>query len=164
MSEVLLRLQPTPRLLKAGTPRDPSRGFPGLPIKNFVVSEHRAVSLARTSQVFPEQFHVVGRQSFSKLGAWTQEGWLQELNDSPVSVELHPICSETHFDRVLAEAQKLEESVIVLWYGYLVSCLRFRRLWFLPGSFPVLACLISEKDVGKKGDCVNVNLVAFCCS
>lgn len=127
MSEVLLRLQPTPRLLRAGTPRDPSRGFPGLPIKNFVVSEHRAVSLARKTQVFPEKFHVVGRQSFSKLGAWTQEGSLQELDDSPVSVELHPICSETHFDRVLAEAQKLEESVIVLWYGYLVSCLRFGR-------------------------------------
>jgi hypothetical protein len=63
---------------------------------------------------------VVGGKSSSKLSAWTQEGSLQELDDSPVSVELHPVCSETQFDRVLAEAQQLEEPVIFVWYGVLI--------------------------------------------
>lgn len=55
------------------------------------------------------------------ISAWNGEGSLQELDDSPVSVELEPICSESQFDRVIAEAQQLEESIIVVWYFSLFS-------------------------------------------
>lgn len=35
--------------------------------------------------------------------------------DAPSSIELLPITSEEQFDRVVAEAQQLEESLIILW-------------------------------------------------
>ncbi|AED90720.1 unnamed protein product [Arabidopsis thaliana] len=44
-----------------------------------------------------------------------QDGGLQELDDSPVSVELGPICGESHFDQVMEDAQKLGESVVIVW-------------------------------------------------
>ncbi|KAG1361402.1 hypothetical protein COCNU_09G008650 [Cocos nucifera] len=43
------------------------------------------------------------------------EDRLDDGGDGPSSVELEPILSEAQFDRVIAEAQQLEESVIVLW-------------------------------------------------
>ncbi|XP_059307550.1 thioredoxin-like 3-2, chloroplastic isoform X2 [Lycium ferocissimum] len=40
----------------------------------------------------------------------------ENLNDdSPASVELQPVCSEPEFDRVIADAQQLDESVVILW-------------------------------------------------
>lgn len=39
--------------------------------------------------------------------------------DGPVAVELETI-DETQFDRVIAEAQQREESVIIVWY-YLLN-------------------------------------------
>ncbi|KAF8115288.1 hypothetical protein N665_0029s0124 [Sinapis alba] len=39
----------------------------------------------------------------------------QEIDDSPVSIELGPISSESHFDEVMEEAQKLGESVVIVW-------------------------------------------------
>ncbi|CAN8237310.1 unnamed protein product [Cochlearia groenlandica] len=36
-------------------------------------------------------------------------------NDSPISIDLEPICSESHFDQVMEEAQKLSESVVIVW-------------------------------------------------
>ncbi|KAK4279651.1 hypothetical protein QN277_011394 [Acacia crassicarpa] len=44
-----------------------------------------------------------------------QEGSLQQLDDSPVSVELVPISSETMFDRVIKEAQKPDDAVVIVW-------------------------------------------------
>ena len=41
------------------------------------------------------------------------------LESSPVKLEL--ISSETQFDRVIADAQQLDESVIVLWYVLLFT-------------------------------------------
>jgi hypothetical protein len=61
-------------------------------------------SLSIKALVFPEKIRAVGGKFSLKLSAWIQEGFLQELDDSPVSVELHPVCSETQFDLVLAEA------------------------------------------------------------
>ncbi|CAL9229111.1 unnamed protein product [Arabidopsis halleri] len=49
------------------------------------------------------------------VDALKQDGGLQELDDSPVSVELGPICGESHFDQVMEEAQKLGESVVIVW-------------------------------------------------
>ncbi|XP_060184195.1 thioredoxin-like 3-2, chloroplastic [Lycium barbarum] len=40
----------------------------------------------------------------------------ENLNDdSPASVQLQPVCSEPEFDRVIADAQQLDESVVILW-------------------------------------------------
>ncbi|KAM5555964.1 thioredoxin-like 3-2, chloroplastic [Rosa sericea] len=49
------------------------------------------------------------------IRALSPEGSLRELDDSPVSVELAPICSEAQFDRVVAEAQQLRQSFVVVW-------------------------------------------------
>lgn len=48
------------------------------------------------------------------------EGSIKELNEddddhAPVSIPLTPIGSESQFDRVIAEAQQLDESVIIVW-------------------------------------------------
>ncbi|WCJ21790.1 WCRKC thioredoxin 2 [Euphorbia peplus] len=52
---------------------------------------------------------------FPLLNASTGERTLPELDDSPVSVELLPISGETHFDRIIAEAQQLDGSLIIVW-------------------------------------------------
>ncbi len=108
MSEVL-QFRPTSRLLRSWAPSE----FRKLPRnKNLVLN-----SLPTKTLVFPEKIHVVRNESSSsKISAWTQEGSLQELHDSPVSVDLLPICTETHFDRALAEAQQLDDSLIIVWY------------------------------------------------
>ncbi|KAJ8551673.1 hypothetical protein K7X08_021688 [Anisodus acutangulus] len=36
-------------------------------------------------------------------------------DDSLAAVELQPVCSEPEFDRVIADAQQLDESVVILW-------------------------------------------------
>lgn len=66
---------------------------------------------------FPQKISVNGG-NFWVLAARTQEGPLQELDDSPVSVQLMPISSESQFDHVLGEAQQLGESVVIVWYVY----------------------------------------------
>lgn len=49
------------------------------------------------------------------------EGSIKELNEdddddhAPVSIPLTPIGSESQFDRVIAEAQQLDVSVIIVW-------------------------------------------------
>ncbi|MBA0624442.1 hypothetical protein Godav_009800 [Gossypium davidsonii] len=53
--------------------------------------------------------------NFGIFSAWREEGQLEELDDAPLTVELQQICSESQFDRVIAEAQQLEESLIILW-------------------------------------------------
>ncbi|KAL5569372.1 hypothetical protein UlMin_025947 [Ulmus minor] len=66
------------------------------------------------SLVYSRKLYAIGGR-IAVLNDWSREGSLQELDDSPVSVELTRISSESQFDRVIAEAQQLEESVIVLW-------------------------------------------------
>ncbi|XP_010423599.1 PREDICTED: thioredoxin-like 3-2, chloroplastic [Camelina sativa] len=63
---------------------------------------------------FPEKICLVAER-IRAVGALKQDGGLQELDDSPVSVELGPICSESHFDQVMEEAHKLGESVVIVW-------------------------------------------------
>ncbi|KAH0777657.1 hypothetical protein KY290_009068 [Solanum tuberosum] len=43
------------------------------------------------------------------------ESSVQDLDDSPASIELQPISDEPQFDRVIAEAQQLDESLVILW-------------------------------------------------
>ncbi|BBG97796.1 WCRKC thioredoxin 2 [Prunus dulcis] len=64
--------------------------------------------------VFSRKFDEI-RRPIRAVNALSQEGSLQELDDTPVSVALVPISGETQFDRVMAQAQQLEESVVVVW-------------------------------------------------
>lgn len=43
------------------------------------------------------------------------EGSIQALDSSPASVDLEPILNESQFDRVIAQAQQLDESVVIVW-------------------------------------------------
>ncbi|KAH0711490.1 hypothetical protein KY289_007449 [Solanum tuberosum] len=52
------------------------------------------------------------------------ESSVQGLDDSPASIELQPISDEPQFDRVIAEAAQLDESVVILW------CVFVPRLYF----------------------------------
>ncbi|KAL1201475.1 Thioredoxin-like 3-2 [Cardamine amara subsp. amara] len=61
---------------------------------------------------FPEKISLVAER-IRAIDARKQD--MQELDNSPVSVELGPICSESHFDQVMEEAQKLGESVVIVW-------------------------------------------------
>ncbi|XP_050386243.1 thioredoxin-like 3-2, chloroplastic [Argentina anserina] len=49
------------------------------------------------------------------IRALSPEGSLRELDDSPVSINLAPICSEAQFDQVAAEAQQLRQALVVVW-------------------------------------------------
>ncbi|KAL5994575.1 hypothetical protein ACLOJK_024628 [Asimina triloba] len=47
--------------------------------------------------------------------AAASSAWSSEEKDDPVSIALQPISSEAQFDRIVAEAQQLEESFVVVW-------------------------------------------------
>lgn len=99
MSEIV-NLSPSPRSLKlsplAPPPRQVSSSSPRLKFPSFPGK----ISLAT-----------------GRIRAIDAEEKLQEVDDddSPVSVELGPISSESHFDEVMEEAQKLGESVVIVW-------------------------------------------------
>lgn len=57
---------------------------------------------------------LVSSSSYDEGGPIAQQG----LDNSPISMELVPISSESQFDRVVAEAQQLEESIVILWFGF----------------------------------------------
>ncbi|GAV62528.1 Thioredoxin domain-containing protein [Cephalotus follicularis] len=72
------------------------------------------------------------------LNALSEEGSLKEEEEHrelPASIQLEPICSETQFDRVIAEAQQLEQSVIVVWMAS--WC---RKCIYLKPKLEKLAC------------------------
>lgn len=52
-----------------------------------------------------------------EAGSIVQQG----LHNLPLSVELEPISGEAQFDRVIAEAQQLDESIVILWYEFRVD-------------------------------------------
>ncbi|KAF3434002.1 hypothetical protein FNV43_RR25105 [Rhamnella rubrinervis] len=125
-----IRMNPTVRHLKPTTLRDPSRDFSSISYCDFLVVRFKASSssLASRPLVRSRKFdESVGR--IAALNAWGREGSLQELDDSPVSVELSPISSESQFGRVIAEAQQLEESVIVVWYVSGFFGVGFKLYW-----------------------------------
>ncbi|KAL7109358.1 hypothetical protein ACP275_06G170800 [Erythranthe tilingii] len=70
------------------------------------------------NSIFPNNiFHpnrvqrLVLHTSYTESGSVTQPG----QDDIRVSVDLVPVSSESDFDRVVAGAQQLDESVVVLW-------------------------------------------------
>ncbi|CBI31430.3 thioredoxin-like 3-2, chloroplastic isoform X2 [Vitis vinifera] len=139
------RFYPSLTPLLPTTPRGSSRilqqfSIPGLSISDF----------PRKSLNFPQKIGVSGGKVWA-LAAWNQEGPLQDLDDSPVSVELKPISSDTQFDRILGEAQQLEESVAIVWMA--TWC---RKCIYLK---PKLEKLAAEYYPRLRFYCVDVNTV-----
>ncbi|KAK3033928.1 hypothetical protein RJ639_032360 [Escallonia herrerae] len=67
-----------------------------------------------SSLMFPLASHPVSYSKSIRIEALTnfsEGGPVPGLESAPVSVELEPVPSESQFDRVIAEAQQLEESV-----------------------------------------------------
>ncbi|KAI3470489.1 hypothetical protein Pfo_027152 [Paulownia fortunei] len=83
----------------------------------FIGSKRNAIFDGEANSISWNSFHQIkGRRlvlhcSYDEGGSITQQG----LENMPLSVDLEPILSESLFDRVVAEAQQLEESVVVLW-------------------------------------------------
>lgn len=143
-----IRMNPTVRQLKPTIPRDPPREFSSISYCDFLVARFRASSSSSASRPLfgSRKFdETVGR--IAPLNARGGEGSLQELDDSPVSVELAPISSESQFDRVIAEAQQLEESVIVVWYVSGFFGISFKFFFFFLFQF---IFYFAMKNCGKK--------------
>ncbi|XP_062093001.1 thioredoxin-like 3-2, chloroplastic isoform X2 [Humulus lupulus] len=106
-----VRLSPTFRPPISSSSRHASSGSWDLLV---FCSKGSSSSSSSSSLVYSSKFEGInGRRDVVKVSC--QEGSLRELDDSPVSVNLAPITSESQFDRVIAEAQQLEEPVIILW-------------------------------------------------
>ncbi|XP_021897881.1 thioredoxin-like 3-2, chloroplastic isoform X2 [Carica papaya] len=107
-------------------------------------------SFPKKSLRFPGKISVIGVNP-RVLNAGTDEGSWLELDDSPVSVELQPICSEAQLDQVIAEAQQLDEPVVVLWMAnWCRKCIYLK---------PKLEKLAAEYHPRLPFYCVNVNNV-----
>ncbi|XP_040950651.1 thioredoxin-like 3-2, chloroplastic isoform X3 [Gossypium hirsutum] len=88
--------------------------------------------------------------NFGIFSAWREEGQLEELDDAPLTVELQQICSESQFDRVIAEAQQLE-SLIILWMAsWCRKCIYLK---------PKLEKLAADFHPRLRFYCVDVNTV-----
>ncbi|KAK9127477.1 hypothetical protein Syun_016274 [Stephania yunnanensis] len=71
--------------------------------------------------------------------------------DSPVSIELRPVLSEAQFDRVIAQAQQLGESVVVLWMAsWCRKCIYLK---------PKLEKLAADYHPRIQFYCIDVNMV-----
>ncbi|XP_057979178.1 thioredoxin-like 3-2, chloroplastic isoform X2 [Malania oleifera] len=102
-----MRLSPSLKLSQSKNPPRRSRHFP--------ISGLKSSSLVADTVFCRKQFPAIAAQITAPATAWREEGPLEGLDDLPFSVELGPICSETQFDRIVAEAQQLEESLIIVW-------------------------------------------------
>ncbi|XP_021833898.1 thioredoxin-like 3-2, chloroplastic [Prunus avium] len=110
---------PALRHLGTRASSDPSRDPPTSPKLKISILSFRLRGPTRyppssNPLVFSRKFDEI-RRPIRAVNALSQEGSLQELDDKPISVELVPISGETQFDRVIAQAQQLEESVVVVW-------------------------------------------------
>lgn len=121
-----VRLNPTVRLLGSTAPRDPSRDS-SRASSDFLALRFGASSSSSSRSLLRSCKFDGTEARIGVLNALGREGSVQELDDSPVSVELAAISSESQFDRINAEAQQLEESVIVAWY---VSA--YQKEFFVP--------------------------------
>lgn len=78
----------------------------------------------------------------------SQQGSIQGLDtSSPVSIELKPILNETQFDRMIAEAEQLDESVVILWYVY---CFESSLFLFTVSVIDELFFMILKQSVPNK--------------
>nr|DAD28529.1 TPA_asm: hypothetical protein HUJ06_029997 [Nelumbo nucifera] len=108
-----LRFSPCVQSLQRRKPCESSSGHVSF-LNCFSTLEPRAAALVRSPLGFPIKTNNTFQRNIMKATAWSTEDPVQDL-DAPVSIELQPIVSEAEFDRMIAEAQQLEESVIVVW-------------------------------------------------
>ncbi|KAH8497318.1 hypothetical protein H0E87_019849 [Populus deltoides] len=141
----ILQNSPSLRLLSSNSiPRDLS--ILSIPCQN--------PSILISKKLSPGKFILPGKIHGFEGGngifhAWSQERSLQEVDDSPVSFELEPIYSESQFDRVIAEAQQLVESVIIVWMAsWCRKCIYLK---------PKLEKLAADYNRRLRFYCVNVN-------
>ncbi|XP_020276098.1 thioredoxin-like 3-2, chloroplastic isoform X2 [Asparagus officinalis] len=85
------------------------------------------------------------RRRRQKATSLTTASIINDENDSPTSIDLEPITSEAQFDRTIAEAQQLGESIAVLW-----KCLYLK---------PKLEKLAADYYPRIRFYCVDVNAV-----
>ncbi|CAL5365547.1 unnamed protein product [Camellia sinensis] len=82
--------------------------------QHYPKSAFRRASLATKHDVCSRKIDLNGGYDRIKaLTSHSEEGSVQGLESSLASVKLEPISSESQFDRVVAEAQQLEESVVI---------------------------------------------------
>lgn len=102
----------------------------------LIDSQRKPISINETHLKFGIDFQPIKVQglalqssSYDEGGSIAQPG----AESLQLSTNLEPISSESQFDRVVAEAQQLEESVVVLWYefGLLYDLLFFFLLFLL---------------------------------
>ncbi|KAG5239680.1 hypothetical protein OIU77_012760 [Salix suchowensis] len=146
----ILHSPPSLRLLPPKSiPRDLSLLRSTLSCQNSSISNFNKLS-SPGKFIFSGKIHgVEGKNGI--FHAWSQEGSLQEVDDSPVSFELESIYSESDFDRVIAEAQQLEKSVIIVWTAsWCRKCIYLK---------PKLEKLAADYHGRLRFHCVDVNNV-----
>ncbi|KAG8390607.1 hypothetical protein BUALT_Bualt01G0101100 [Buddleja alternifolia] len=84
----------------------------------FIDSNRKNIFNSQSDLIFRNSFRqikdrrlVIQSSSYDEGVSITQ----QSLENMPISVDLERISSESQFDRVVGEAQQLEESVVILW-------------------------------------------------
>ncbi|XP_052199770.1 pumilio homolog 4-like isoform X10 [Diospyros lotus] len=87
----------------------------------FKSLRHPSSNRPSAASCFLKNYSLCSRKTHSVVGVFnaltshSEEGPVRGLDSSPVSVELEPIRGESQFDRVVAEAQQLEEPVVIVW-------------------------------------------------
>ncbi|KVI06794.1 thioredoxin-like 3-2, chloroplastic [Cynara cardunculus var. scolymus] len=85
----------------------------------------------------------------------SQQGSIPGLDysSSPVSIELKPILNESQFDLVIAEAEQLDESVVILWMAkWCRKCIYLK---------PKLEKLAADYHPRVRFYCIDVNNVPY---
>ncbi|XP_058204592.1 thioredoxin-like 3-2, chloroplastic isoform X1 [Rhododendron vialii] len=103
------RISPTFNLLHQTKPQCFS-----FDISGFYQHFSNPSSFAINRGLCSSSIRVVGGR-IKALTSHSEEGPVQDLDSSPVSVDLEPIACESQFDRVVSEAQRLDEPVVILW-------------------------------------------------
>ncbi|XP_010241842.1 PREDICTED: thioredoxin-like 3-2, chloroplastic isoform X2 [Nelumbo nucifera] len=144
-----LRFSPCVQSLQRRKPCESSSGHVSF-LNCFSTLEPRAAALVRSPLGFPIKTNNTFQRNIMKATAWSTEDPVQDL-DAPVSIELQPIVSEAEFDRMIAEAQQLEESVIVVWMAsWCRKCIYLK---------PKLEKLAAHYHPRIRFYCVDVNIV-----
>lgn len=84
-------------------------------------SNRKSVSNGEAKSIYRSNFSqikcrklVLSSSSYNESASVTHPGF----QSMPLSVDLEPVSSESQFDQVVAEAQQLEQPVVVLWFDF----------------------------------------------
>ncbi|XP_010253960.1 PREDICTED: thioredoxin-like 3-2, chloroplastic [Nelumbo nucifera] len=121
-------------------------------LHHFSISETEIAAFTKFSLGLPDMTNKFERK-ITMPTVWTAEGPLQEDLDAPVSIQLQPIVSEEQFDQIIAEAQQLEESVIIVWMAS--WC---RKFIYLKPKLEKLAAYYHSRI---RFYCVDVNIIPY---